>query len=234
VQFFDDRFGENVTVVVNRARQEINAQAAVSSAELRPSLPVSPTAMARLFTVGSVVALLVTSGCAYRRDSAVRAAFERELASRPSATESLRQWCETRGIARPAEIRAKGISGFRAPPAELFNRLNVPADTALGYRNVELSCGGTVLSVAQLWYVPSLLTPAMRTTLNETETPFGRAVSALNFSRERISQSANHDPACPAGTILVHKAALRLASGEGLAIVIECYTKANLMGQAGR
>lgn len=190
--------------------------------------------LTRLATVASSAAMLVASGCADRQDSAVRTAFARELASRPSATESLHQWCETRGIARPAQIRARRIAGFAVPPAELFNRLRVPTNTALGYRNVELSCGGVVLSVAQLWYVPALLTPAMRMTLDDTDTPFGRAVSALNFSRERISESARRDPACPANTILVHKAALRLASGEGLALVIECYTKANLKGPRSR
>lgn len=195
----------------------------ISSAVTNQESPLT-----RLTAVASVAALLVTSGCAHRQDNEVRTAFARELASRPSATESLRQWCEMRGIAQPAQIHARRIAGFRVPPAELFDRLRVPADTTLGYRNVELSCGSVVLSVAQLWYVPARLTPAMRTTLDETDTPFGRAVSALNFSRERISESAKRNPACPANTILVHKAALRLASGDGLAIVIECYTKANL------
>ena len=197
--------------------------AMICSAVTIREFPLTP-----IMAVASISVLLVASGCAHHPDNEVRAAFARELSSRPSATESLRQWCETRGIARPAQIRARRIAGFRAPPAELFDRLRVPADTTLGYRNVELSCGGVVLSVAQLCYVPSLLTPAMRTTLDETDTPFGRAVAALNFSRERISQSAKRDPACPANIILVDKAALRLANGEGLAIVIECYTMANL------
>lgn len=198
------------------------------AAMISSAITIRKPALGRIAAVASVGAVLVTSGCAHRQDNEVKAAFARELASRPSATESLRQWCEARGIAQPAQIRARRIAGGRAPPAELVDRLRVPADTALGYRNVELSCGGVVLSVAQLWYVPAQLTPAMRTTLDETDTPFGRAVAALNFSRERISESTKRDPACPANTILVHKAALRLAGGEGLAIVIECYTKANL------
>jgi hypothetical protein len=202
--------------------------AAMLAAMMTSTVTTRTFSRKRLATAASAVALLVTAGCAHRQDSAVKAAFAHELASRPSATESLRQWCETRGIARPAQISARRIEGFAVPPAELVGRLRVPADTALGYRNVELSCGGVVLSVAQLWYVPTLLTPAMRKTLDETDTPFGRAVSALNFSRERVSESVGRDPACPANTILVHKAVLRLASGEGLAIVIECYTRANL------
>lgn len=181
-----------------------------------------------LLRVAAIAAPLLATGCAYRNDSEVRAAFQRELASRPSATESLRQWCEARGIARPAQIRARRLAGTASPPAELFDRLRVPADTALGYRLVELSCGGVVLSSAQLWYVPALLTPAMRKTLDETDTPFGQAVSTLNFSRERMSESVKADRACPARTILVHKAVLRLPNGDGLALVIECYTRANL------
>jgi hypothetical protein len=84
-----------------------------------------------IMAVASISVLLVASGCAHHPDNEVRAAFARELSSRPSATESLRQWCETRGIARPAQIRARRIAGFRAPPAELFDRLRVPADTTL-------------------------------------------------------------------------------------------------------
>lgn len=201
---------------------------------IRNAVTIQKLSLVRLAAVTSVATMLVATGCAHPQDSGVRAALERELASRPSATESLRQWCETRGIARPAKIRARRIAGVAVPPAELFDRLRVPADTGLGYRNVELSCGGVVLSVAQLWYVPALLTPSMRTTLDETDTPFGRAVSALNFRRERISESAKRDPACPANTISVHKAALRLPSGEGLALVIECYTKANLQTPRAR
>lgn len=125
------------------------------------------------------------------------------------------------------------MAGSAAAPADLFDRLHLPAGTTLGYRNVELSCGGVVLSVAQLWYVPTLLTPAMRATLDETDTPFGQAVAALNFTRERISESSAPDPACPASTILVHKAVLRLPNGEGLALVIECYTSANVAGHRG-
>ena len=172
--------------------------------------------------------LALATGCAPRPDSRLRTAFARELASRPSATESLRRWCDTRGIARPAQIRARRMAGSAMPPAELFDRLRLPAGTALGYRNVELSCGPAVLSVAQLWYVPALLTPAMRAKLDETDTPFGQAVAALNFTRERISERTAPDTACPVSTILVHRALLRLPSGEGLAFVIECYSKANL------
>ena len=194
----------------------------------RTPAPIQRRSRARRAALACLAALALAPGCAPRPEGRLRTAFARELASRPSATESLRRWCDTRGIARPAQIRARRMAGSAAPPADLFARLRLPAGTALGHRNVELSCGGVVLSVAQLWYVPALLTPAMRTALDETDTPFGQAVAALNFTRERISQRTAPDPACPASTILVHRAVLRLPGGEGLALVIECYTRANL------
>ena len=53
----------------------------------------------------------------------------------------------------------------------------------------------------------------------------GRA-AALRFARERIASAGIEG--CPAGTILRHKALLRLPDGHPVSLVIECYTRANL------
>lgn len=100
-----------------------------------------------------------------------------------SATSTLEQWC-----LGGAAIRARRVAGL-APPAsaEQRERLAVRRGEPVAYRRVELACGKRVLSEAENWYVPSRLTPAIRTALAETDTPFGRAVLELNPVRETIA-----------------------------------------------
>ncbi len=106
--------------------------------------------------------------------------------------------------------------------------LGVGQDEPLAFRHVRLRCGAAVLSDAKNWYVPARLTPAMNTALETTRIPFGTVVRALGFRRERLESSRGGAAECPAGTVLVHKAVLRLADGRGISFVTECYTRANL------
>ena len=106
--------------------------------------------------------------------------------------------------------------------------LGIGAEEPLAYRHVRLRCGGTVLSDAKNWYVPARLTPAMNTALETTRTPFGTVVRPLGFTRERLESRRGRAAECPAGTVLSHKAVLRLADGRGISFVAECYTRANL------
>ena len=96
----------------------------------------------------------------------------------------------------------------------------------LGFRNVALACGDRVLSVARNWYNPVLLTPAMNAALAASDTPFGKVVSSLSFTRETIDQRRGGEPGCPAGTVLSQVALLRLPDGRPLAFLTECYTRA--------
>jgi hypothetical protein len=157
------------------------------------------------------------------------AQFEAALAAQDSATAALRQWCEVRHLAANPAMRAVTVVGKSAtPPADLRRQLAIPGDTAFAYRHVRLSCGGKVLSEAHNWYVPERLTAAMNTALAETDTPFGRIAAPLGFRRERIAGERGQTDFCPTGTILAHKALLRLPDGRPLSLVIECYTAANL------
>lgn len=106
--------------------------------------------------------------------------------------------------------------------------LGVGAQEPLAYRHVRLRCGNAVLSDAKNWYVPGRLTPAMNTALETTRTPFGTIVGPLGFRRERLESRRGRAAECPAGTVLSHKAVLRLADGRGISFVAECYTRANL------
>ncbi|MFM6832719.1 MAG: hypothetical protein ACKOVA_20640, partial [Novosphingobium sp.] len=93
---------------------------------------------------------------------------------------------------------------------------------------VRLTCGDTVLSVAHNWYVPARLTPEMNRTLETTDAPFGKVVAPLGFRRERLASRRGRMAECPEGTILSHRAVLRLLDGRAISLVVECYTRANL------
>jgi len=155
--------------------------------------------------------------------------LETALAARDSATAALRDWCEWRGFARPARITASPVRGEDAPPpASLAADLALQPGQQTGYRHVRLSCGGAVLSEAHNWYVPALLTPEMNRLLAETDTPFGTVAAPLGYRRERLGSSRGQGPGCPKGAVLTHRARLVLPDGAPLALLVECYTLANL------
>lgn len=177
----------------------------------------------------AALALLLPAACAAPRAAGL-AEFETTLAAQDSATAALGQWCEARGLADPARVSAAQVPGQTAPPAYLHQLLGIASGSAPGYRHVRLSCGGRVLSDAHNWYVPQRLTPAMNEALRTTDTPFGKVAAPLGFRRERLESRRGRAQGCPAGTILSHRALLRLADGQPLALVVECYTRANLRG----
>lgn len=157
------------------------------------------------------------------------ATFEAELAKHNSATEALRQWCEVRGIAAPAEIMARPILGANGrPPVGLRKLLGIGKTEPLGYRHVELTCGSHVLSVAHNWYVPSRLTLEMNLALNTSQVPFGRIAAPLGYTRQPLEILSKPPRGCPTNTISAHRALLRLPDGRVLAYVLECYTTENL------
>jgi chorismate-pyruvate lyase len=105
-----------------------------------------------------------------------------------SATSTLEQWRLERPSAGDAAIRARRVAGVDKPAsAEQRERLEVGRRERVVYRRVELACGERVLSEAENWYVPSRLTAEIRKVLAESDTPFGRAVTALNPVRETFA-----------------------------------------------
>ena len=180
---------------------------------------------------GVFAPLLLLAACATgaNREGATLDQFERALAAQDSATAALTQWCAARGIADPPKIVAVPIVGARQAEApDLRARLEVGADGPVGYRHVALRCGDATLSDAHNWYVPGRLTPEMNATLNTTHEPFGRVVAPLGFVRERIEARRGRAPSCPEGTILSHRALLRLPDGRPISMVVECYSAANV------
>lgn len=174
----------------------------------------------------AAVALLASCATPHRQDLA---RFESVLAAQDSATAGLTRWCAQRHLAPTPQIRAERITDQGAPrPTDLARLLDLPPGSRPGYRHVRLSCGGVVLSQAHNWYVPARLTQQMNAALDTTDTPFGTVAAPLAFTRERLSSTRGGDPACPKGTILYHRALLRLPGGSPLALVVECYTPAVL------
>jgi hypothetical protein len=171
------------------------------------------------------LALALLAGCT----SPHLAEFERTLAAQDSATAALGEWCKARAIADPPVIRAEQVGLTPQPSAEVRELLGDREDDALANRHVRLVCGDKVLSEADNWYDPTWLTPEMTRTLATTQTPFGKVVAPLGFRRERLSAKRGRAKDCPRGTVLSHRALLRLPDGKPLSVVTECYTRANLV-----
>ncbi|MEO7248137.1 MAG: hypothetical protein ABIW31_06745 [Novosphingobium sp.] len=175
----------------------------------------------------SRVAALLLAGAASPN---TLAHFEAQLASQDSATVVLQQWCALRHISDPAVIHAsdKSSASLNHPPAALRRKLGIGKHDRIVMRHVHLSCGKVMLSEAWNWYVPSRLTAEMNTALAETDIPFGRVAAPLHFSRQPLKTLAGRAKNCPRSTISTHSALLRLPDGKPLALVLECYTAANL------
>jgi chorismate-pyruvate lyase len=113
-------------------------------------------------------------------------------------------------------------------PAATRELLDIDGNQSVEYRHVRLACGDRVLSVAHNWYVPSRLTPEMNRTLEASDTPFGRVVAPLGFTRKRLASRRGAAEDCPMDTVLSHRALLELPDGRPLSLVVECYAAANL------
>ena len=175
---------------------------------------------------------LLTASPAYahaehRREASQLGQFEAALAAQPSATKALQQWCTHLTGAESEPILATSVVGQDAPaPHDLHSLLQT--DAPLGYRHVRLECSVGTLSEAHNWFVPARLTPEMNATLATTNTPFGKVVAPLHFTREPLASQRGRGPGCPTHTILTHRALLRLPDGTPLALVVECYSALNL------
>lgn len=112
-----------------------------------------------------------------------------------SATATLERWCAEHQLAAEPTIKARLVRGAEKPiTPEQRERLRVSADEPVRYRRVELACGDRVLSEADNWYVPGRLTSEMNRLLDETDTPFGRAVQALQPVRQTIAVEMHWSP----------------------------------------
>jgi chorismate-pyruvate lyase len=118
-----------------------------------------------------------------------------ELLASRSATLTLEKWCGEHHLAEPAKVVAlleRSID--KAPDADQRARLKVSETEVVHFRRVKLICGDQLLSEADNWYVPSRLTEEMNRLLETTDTPFGKAVLALEPTRQTFAAKVLWSP----------------------------------------
>ena len=189
------------------------------------------------------------SSAEFTKRVAALAVLERlnaDLLSHPSATVTLRHLCQKLQLDPAGKVIAAPMSSAsQALPADGRTVLQITESTAVRYRHVGLSCGDTVLSEAENWYVPSRLLPEMVRRLDTTHVPFGLIVAPLHFHRQTLdaallwqplpdgwemtSDDSSLPPVSPLPHfVLRHRAILRAENGIPFALVIENYTSAVL------
>ncbi len=111
-----------------------------------------------------------------------------EVLASTSATRSLEHWCAVHAMAANPKVHAELVAGAAKPLDDAGRtRLALAPGEPVKYRHVRLACGNHVLSEADNWYVPGRLSPEMNRLLETTDTPFGKAVAALRFTRETFA-----------------------------------------------
>ena len=154
------------------------------------------------------------------------------MLSGSSATQVLTSRCADLKLAPTPLIRAVQDKGAQTPATAAERRLLQagPAEP-IRHRRVRLMCGEHLLSLADNWYVPARLTPAMNQMLDETDTSFGTVVRPLNFHRQTLEATApRHDP----HAILRVRALLLTEAGLPFSLVIENYTPDLIAGGKSR
>ena len=199
-----------------------------------------------LVSAGAVGQSIPDTALARLKATALLAGLNADLLSHDSATLTLERWCGTHHLASSDRISAQLVRGAEKPAgAEVRRDLGVGDDEPIRYRRVRLSCGGHVLSEADNWYVPRLLTAEMNRALDETDTPFGRAVLGLHFTRHTLAAEQLWQPLEPGwemsglpvdkdgaldvpAELLRHRAVLSTPDGVVFSEVIETYQRAML------
>lgn len=147
--------------------------------------------------------------------------FTHALQARDSATAVLESWCGERHMADPPKVTARLVErADRTPPPQVATDLAAAPGERVRYRRVELVCGGRVLSRAENWYLPARLSPEANRLLDETDTPFGKAVGAQNFHRRTLASQTWPDAATP----IRNRAVLATPDGRPFSEVVESYT----------
>ena len=149
-----------------------------------------------------------------------------ELLGHDSASATLGTWCAEHRLASPPVIFARKLAVTKPADAQVRTLLQAAPDEPVAYRHVELVCGRRVLSVADNWYRPRQLTPAMNQALADTNAPFGQVVQPLDFHRQNLEATVlvNDLERTTPRTVLRHRALLETADGTPFSYVVEAYT----------
>lgn len=151
-----------------------------------------------------------------------------ELLSHDSATAVLESWCGQRRLADSAKVTARLVRRADVPASPALRRdLQARPGERIRYRRVQLVCGAHVLSNADNWYLPGRLTAEMNRLLDETDTPFGKAVKTLGFRRRTLSAEVLVRPGAHIeadSAVLRHRAVLVTPDGAPFSKLVETYT----------
>ena len=175
--------------------------------------------------------------------------MENRLLAENSATQTLEHWLRAHDLLRGQEsLRAQRVtSPPRSCPPDLLATLDMPdthAGLGLGYRKIRLMGATHTYSEAENWFVTDRLSPSMTEALEQTDTPFGRVVSPLRFTRQLLRRETLWSPlpdlwemqdqpysTTTQGKPLVlppylfrHVALLRTHAGTPFSLVVETYT----------
>lgn len=167
------------------------------------------------------LALALTATAAQAAPAGPARRLNAALLAQPSATAVLQQWCQARAIAVPPVIVARRDAQRKPADARVRALLRAGPGETIVYRHVRLACGDVVLSEADNWYRPALLTPAMNRELESTDHPFGAVVKPLDFHRRRLGEQF-----LSGAEVLRHRALLVLPDGAPLSLVVETYARA--------
>lgn len=168
-------------------------------------------------------------------------AFNADLLRHDSATVVLQALCDRRAPGQKIVARKATWDPEDGALEAARTDLGVSRDALVRYRQVELTCGGEVLSSAENWYLPGRLTAQMNRVLEETDTPFGVVVRALQFRRRTLASTFLFEPlpdgwereppatydamASPPPHVLQHRAVLATPDGRPFSLVVETYTE---------
>lgn len=125
--------------------------------------------------------------------------MENRLLAENSATQTLEHWLREHALLGAHEtLRAEREAGAHSPcPPDLLAALDLPTTQggqSLRYRKIRLAGHNRIYSEAENWFVPERLTKAMTEALEQTDTPFGRVVSPLRFTRQLIRRETLWSP----------------------------------------
>jgi hypothetical protein len=145
------------------------------------------------------------------------AALETELRAADSATAVLQRWCDAQS-AGVRIVAQRDLAADKPATPDVRRWLGARKGEPVRYRRVKLACGTEVLSEADNWYLPSVLTPAMNRALEEGDTPFGVVARPLKFHRRTLGTER------PRGKALRLRAVLVTPEGHPFSLVVEDYS----------
>jgi len=140
-------------------------------------------------------------------------AFKAELLGADSATAVLQAHCPASTIRAVRSRKAE-----RPASDDTRAALALRVGDSIRHRRVKLNCGKATYSVADNWYVPERLTPAMNAALDGGDTPYGRVIAPLRATRRTLGVSERRR-----SPFLTVRAVLTSADGAPLAVVVERY-----------